>query len=162
MKSRVFQINIKPQTGYERGLPKSPVSFARVTKNGLEGDYNRYRTEELASDPDQAVLIFTLEMIRELNDEGWPIRPGDIGENITMEGLDYGLLSPGNVYEIGDAIVEITKPCAPCRNLAILPYVGAGKQKEFIGTLVGRRGWYARVVREGMISQGDMIENTTR
>lgn len=162
MKGRVFQINIKPQTGHDRGIPKSPVNSVRITKNGPEGDHNKYRAEELASDPDQAVLLFTLEMIRELNDEGWPVRPGDIGENITTEGLDYGALSPGSVYVIGDAIVEITKACVPCRNLAILPYVGTEKQKEFISTLIDRRGWYARVVREGMVHKGDAIEDTTR
>jgi MOSC domain-containing protein YiiM len=158
MEGRVFQINIKPQTGNQRGLPKSPVDFAQIRETGLEGDYNMYRAEKLAGDANQAVLLFPLEMIRKLNDEGWLIQPGDIGENITSEGLDYDTFSPDSKYIIGNAVVELTKPCPPCRSLTILPYVGQEKLKEFMQTLLNRRGWFARVVKEGIVRTGDIIK----
>jgi hypothetical protein len=80
---RVHQINMKPLTQGERGLPKKPVKEVQVTKAGLDGDFNKYRHEKKNDDPDSAVLLMPLETIRQLNEEGWPIRPGDIGENFT-------------------------------------------------------------------------------
>ena len=46
MDAVVQQINVKPKTGSERGLPKLPVDSASVTGSGVEGDYNVYRHEE--------------------------------------------------------------------------------------------------------------------
>ena len=158
MEGRIYQVNIKLRTPGQRGLPKSYVSAARIRKDGLEGDYNRYRSERLGSDPDQAVLLYPVEMIRRLDEEGWPVGPGDLGENITTEGLAYSAFAPGSVYQAGEAVVEVTKPCDPCRNLSVLPYVGQERKKEFIKALVNRRGWYARVLREGLIRAGDPIE----
>jgi MOSC domain-containing protein YiiM len=88
MEGKVFQINIKPEIEGQRGLPKSPVDFIQIRETGLDGDYNLYRTQKLEGDANQAVLLFPLEMIRKLNDEGWQIQPGDIGENITTQCLE--------------------------------------------------------------------------
>jgi MOSC domain-containing protein YiiM len=158
MESRIHQLNIKPLTPHQRGLPKSPVESAYIRRDGFEGDYNHYRTKRLAGDMEQAVLLYTLEMISKLNKEGWLVEPGDLGENVTTEGLEYSDLTAGGIYEVGEAILEITKPCDPCSNLAVLPYVGEVRKKEFIRTLLNRRGWYARVLREGRVRPGDRVE----
>lgn len=151
MEGRIYQVNIKSRTPGQRGLPKWPVTSAWIRKDGLEGDYNRYRSERLAGDPDQAVLLYPVEMIRRLNEEGWPVNPGDLGENITTEGLADVAFTSGSVYQVGEAVVEVTKPCDPCRNLSVLPYIGHERKKEFIKALVKRRGWYARVLKEGRV-----------
>jgi MOSC domain-containing protein YiiM len=158
MEGRIYQVNIKPRTPGRRGLPKSPVISARIRKDGLEGDYNRYRSERLGGDPDQAVLLYPAEIIRRLNEEGWPVRAGDLGENITTEGLADDAFIRGSIYQVGEAILEVTKPCDPCRNLSVLPYVGNERKKEFIRALVNRRGWYARVLKEGSVRAGDRVE----
>src|SRR5579875_4096017 len=85
MLGEVYQINIKGRVAGARGLPKHPVESNTILKTGLEGDFNVYRHEELADDPDSAVLLMPLETIAELNKEGWPIKAGDIGENITTK-----------------------------------------------------------------------------
>ena len=72
MTIRVFQINIKPETEGERGLPKISVNEAMVRYAGLEGDFNRYRSEKCGSDPEKAILLQTLGIYGELNAEGWP------------------------------------------------------------------------------------------
>ena len=103
-------------------------------------------------------MLYPLEMILRLNEEGWPVEPGDLGENITTEGLDYSAFTAGGLYEVGEALLEVTKPCVPCSNLAALPYVGEARKREFIRALVNRRGWYARVLREGRVRPGDRVE----
>ncbi len=159
MKATILQINLKPEKPSERGLPKSRVSAAFVTRIGLSGDFNRWRHEKDGDNPDQAVLLIPREMIEKINREGWPIRPGDLGENFLTTGMEYGTFQVGKRYRIGKEVeVEISKPCEPCRNLYLLPYVGDEKGPEFIRTMRGRRGWYARVVKEGKVEIGDTIE----
>jgi len=157
-RGRVFQINRKPQTPGERGLPKLPIEEVHVRRAGLDGDYNVYRHDVSRDDPAMAVLLMPLETLRELNAEGWPVRPGDIGENLTTTGLGYSAFSPGDRFRVGDAELEVSKPCTPCDNLFLLPYVGAERGPEFLRVMLDRRGWYARVLREGRVRRGDPIE----
>ena len=152
----IRQINVKRETPGERGLPKHPVDRAVVRPTGLVGDFNKWRHEEAHDDPVMAVLLMPLETIQELNDEGWPIRPGDVGENFTTSEIPYNSFAPGKRFKIGKAVVKITKACDPCSNLLLLPYVG--KDKDIVKTMYHRRGWYASVEQEGEVSKGDAIE----
>lgn len=159
MDGRVHQINVKPETAGEHGLPKRAVDSAVARRGGLEGDFNRYRHEEQSDDADAALLLMPLETIRELNSEGWPIRPGDLGENLTLTGIPYASLAPGKTFTVGHAEIQVSRRCDPCDNLYLLPYVGEAKGPAFLKAMMGRRGWYARVLREGVIHRGDaMVE----
>ncbi|HUI86569.1 MAG TPA: MOSC domain-containing protein, partial [Nitrososphaerales archaeon] len=108
-------------------------------------------------DPDQALLIMPIETIRELNSEGWPIRPGDLGENFTTSGIPYQAFGIGKVFTAGSARFRITKACDPCDNLFLLPYVGAPRGPDFLKVMLGRRGWYAQVLEEGQVKAGDRL-----
>ena len=152
----VCQVNVKPEVHGERGLPKTPVEQALVRQAGLVGDFNRYRREEAHDDPAMAVLLMPIETIQELNREGWPIKPGDIGENFTTSGISYDAFAPGKRFKVGKAVVRITKACDPCSNLYVLRY--GGKDKDIVKTMYGRRGWYASLEQEGEVSKGDTIE----
>ncbi len=154
----VHGVYIKPRRANERGLPKSLVESVRLSSHGAEGDYNRYRTERLKGDPDQAVLVMPMETILALNEEFWPVKPGDLGENITTAEIEYESFAPGSRWRFGDSELVITKACEPCRNLYKLSYVDAIYGPEFLKTLVDRRGWYARVTEPGTVSVGDSIE----
>lgn len=153
----IKQINVKPQTMGEHGLPKKPVDSAYVNKAGVEGDFNVYRHEERDDDPDQALLIMPVETIRGLNSEGWPIKPGDLGENLTTSGIPYDAFGVGKTFIAGGLRFQVSKACDPCSNLFLLPYVGESKGPGFLKTMLGRRGWYARVLEEGQVRQGDQI-----
>ncbi len=157
MNGRVHQINVKPETAGEHGLPKKSVDSAVMRRAGLEGDFNRYRHEEQADDGDAALLLMPLETIRELNDEGWPIQPGDLGENLTLTGIPYATLGPGKTFTVGEAEIQVSRRADPCENLFLLPYVGEAKGPAFLKVMLGRRGWYARVLREGIIRRGDSV-----
>ena len=150
---KVLQINVKPNTANEHGIPKTSVISAILSKSGLEGDYNNYRTIKKSRNPDMAVLLYSIETIKELNKEGWPIKPGDLGENFTITGIPHSHFSPNQQYQIGESLIEISFECDPCQNLSVLPYVGKTKINEFIKTIMHRRGWYARVLKEGLIVQ---------
>ena len=157
----VLQLNVKPQTPGEHGLPKKPVASAMVTKRGVEGDFNVYRQEKLRGDPDSALLIMPIEKIRELNSEGWPIKPADIGENLTTSGIPYDSFAVGRIFTAGGVRFQISRACDPCTNLYLLPYVGKTKGPEFLKLMLGRRGWYARVLQEGRVNTGDRISEVS-
>jgi MOSC domain-containing protein YiiM len=152
MTGRVVRLSIKPKTPGEYGLPKSAVPSLTITASGAEGDYNRYRTSRLSGDPDQAILVLTQEALDALNAEGWPVAAGDIGENLTLGGIAERSLVPGAQLTIGTVRLEITRPCEPCTELQILPYVGKARGAEFVKTMVDRRGWYARVLTGGVVT----------
>jgi MOSC domain-containing protein YiiM len=157
----IQQVNVKPSTPGERGLPKKPVGSANVTRKGVQGDFNLYRHEKLRDDPDSALLLMPIEMIGELNSEGWPIRPGDLGENFTISGIPYSEFAVGKIYAVGQLRLQIARRCDPCTNLYGLPYVGSSKGPEFLKVMLGRRGWYARVLEEGPVTTGDEIVDVT-
>ena len=153
----ISQINIKSNTPGQVGLPKMPVETVTITKAGVEGDYNRFRKEKKKNDPDMAVMLLSTDVIDALNSEGWPVNPGDLGENITLTNIDYSILKPGDRLNIGEVSLEISLICDPCTNLNNRPYVGKDKSTSFIRTLIKRRGWYARVLKVGKVTAGDSV-----
>lgn len=154
---RVHSLHIKPRTYGERGIPKRQVAEANVEVSGLEGDFNVFRQAKKNGTADRAVLIISRETLEELASEGWPVSPGDLGENITIERLDYKSLKVGDRLSIGAIEIEITEPCMPCVNLKVLPYIGESGAAKFIKTLLGRRGWYAKVTKPGIIKKGESV-----
>lgn len=155
---RVFELHRKPEVPGQHGLPKPSIPEAFVARSGVSGDFNRYRHEEKQDDPGMALLILPRETLADLEREGWPVRTGDLGENITTEGIPYDAFVPGRRYRAGEVVFEVSKACTPCDNLYLLPYVGPARGPEFLKVMLGRRGWYARVVREGKVRVGDPVE----
>jgi MOSC domain-containing protein YiiM len=151
----VWRLSVKGPVEGGHGLSKPAVAIAQLAHSGFVGDFNRYRHETNADDPDSAVLIIPEETLLELQSEGWPVQPGDLGENLTTHGIPYGDLLPGRGFRVGEAVIRVTRPCDPWTNLYLLPYVGHDRGPEFLKTTLGRRGWYAKVEAPGTVRQGD-------
>lgn len=158
MHGRVVQLNLKPREGRARGLPKRAVLSLTITPDGVEGDFNRWRTEKADGDPDQAVLLLSEEILADLRAEGWPVRAGELGENLTVAGLPPDALQPGAHVCLGEVVLELSKRCDPCTVLYSLPYVGVERGPAFLRALRGRRGWFARVVKGGTIRRDMGVE----
>ena len=142
------------------GVPKRRVSGANLSLLGLEGD-GQDDTKHHGG-PDRAVCIYSLERIHSLQSEGHPIDVGTVGENITVEGIDWDLVVPGVRLQVGDGVVlevdSFTDPCKTIRGSFI-----DGKFVRISQKL--HPGWsrvYARVLSEGQIHFGDPVELRTR
>lgn len=137
------------------GVPKLPVPEARVTVEGVEGD--RQRNREVHGGVDRAVCLFSLEVIEALQAEGHSIQPGASGENLTIAGLEWAELKPGDRLRIGDALrLEIVKYTEPCRFNA--QWFRDGNFNRI--NQKKHPGWsrlYARVLAEGMVKPGDPV-----
>ncbi len=146
---RITQINVSAG-----GVPKHAVPAARVTTLGLEGDVQLNR--RLHGGPERALCLFALERIRALQAEGHPITPGSIGENLTLEGVDWGAVTPGARLQLGaDIILEVTAYTAPCTNIT-----GSFRDRDSARVSQKRHPGdsrvYARVLREGTLASGDL------
>ncbi|MCB9771558.1 MAG: MOSC domain-containing protein [Candidatus Omnitrophica bacterium] len=142
--SKVVSISIS-----KGGIPKLPVSSIRLTFAGLEGDGHNH---DKHNSPIQAVCIQDLEKLKELNQGGYALSPGLAGENLTVENLHVNDLPLGTVLQFsGGVILEISKIRKPC-------YVMDAIHPKLKDDAVGRHGMYARVIKEGQLTVGEVIE----
>jgi MOSC domain-containing protein YiiM len=131
------------------GIPKTPVLFARVTKDGVEGD--RQKNRKYHGGPDRAICLFSEELYDRLRSFGIDLPFGAVGENFTSRGLDLQSLAKGDRLKVGQCIIEITNVRVPCATLkkwdADLPEL-----------IVGFSGWVCKVIEEGAVKPGDRVE----
>jgi MOSC domain-containing protein YiiM len=147
--ARIVQISVSAG-----GVPKTAVPTARVTVDGLEGDAHRYRHH---GGLERAVCLYPIEAIERLQTEGHSIAPGSIGENVTVEGLDWSAVVPGRHVLLGEQVLlEVTRYTTPCRTIT-----GVFKDGEVARvSQKAHPGWSrvcARVLIEGSIRRGDPV-----
>ncbi|MDA2919316.1 MOSC domain-containing protein [Desulfobacterota bacterium AH_259_B03_O07] len=94
---------------------------------------------------------------KELSREDFTI--GQFGENFTVEGMLDDEIHVGDVFRIGSALFEVTQPRVPCYKLAIKMEV-EGFYNQILSS--GRLGFYFRVLEEGEVGAGDIIEKVSK
>ena len=147
---RVVQISVS-----DGGVPKTAVPSARIAESGVEGD--RQANPDIHGGPERAVCLFSMERIRNLQGEGHAIVPGAVGENVTVEGVDWDAVLPKSRILLGDDVaLEVTRYTSPCTNIK-----AAFKGGEYarISQKV-HAGWsrvYARVLVPGIVRAGDAV-----
>ena len=104
----------------------------------------------------RAVYAYSIENYEYWSDELGrdDISIGQFGENFTVEGMPDDEICVGDVFRIGDALVEVAQPRIPCYKLALKIGVD-GFQNRFLKS--GRVGFYFRVIEEGEVGAGDEI-----
>jgi MOSC domain-containing protein YiiM len=151
MSGRIFQLNTSPG-----GVPKLAVREAQVTELGLSGDDHKF--PDIHGGPDRAVCLFSLERILELQSEGHPIFPGAVGENITISGLDWNDVTPGQQLALGDEVLlEITSYTSPCNSIPD-SFLDGKYQRISQKIHPGYSRVYARVLRPGKIVIGQTAQ----
>ena len=147
----VFSINVS-----NGGVPKKSVAGAKVSLSGLAGDAHEDTTGH--GGLERAVCIYSVERIRALQKEGHPIEAGTVGENLTIEGIDWDLVVPGSQLRVGDEVVlEVASFTNPCKTIK-----RSFSDEKFVRIAQKLHpGWsrvYARVLSEGQIHSGDRVE----
>jgi MOSC domain-containing protein YiiM len=80
---------------------------------------------------------------------------GMFGENLTVEGLQETEVHVGDIFEIGEAVVQATQPRQPCFKLEFR-FKSNRIVKQFIDS--GFSGVYIRVLQNGKVKAGDKIK----
>ena len=108
----------------------------------------------------QAVLAYPAEHYRFWQEElGLDAGPGGFGENLALMGLTEEEVCIGDVFELGEALVQVSQPRQPCHTLA-----RRWTCPELINVVwqTARGGWYLRVLREGMVEAGQTLLRVQR
>jgi len=160
---KVLSVNVsKPKTITYRGksvttgIFKEPVvGRVMVRKLNLEGDGQADLT--VHGGVDKAVYVYDLDSYRywerELGRADFAY--GHFGENLTVEGLPDDQVHIGDVFRVGEALLEVSQPRVPCLKLEIKMEM-PGFSRQFLAS--GRLGFYFRVLEEGLVGAGDTIE----
>lgn len=150
MDGYIFQLNCS-----DGGVPKHPVREAQLTPTGLVGD--RQAKTKIHGGPERALCLYALEHITELQDEGHPIFPGSIGENVTIVGLDWKTLELGSRLALGDeVIIEISSYTSPCQTIAG-SFIGGKFKRISQKKHPGESRLYARVIQIGRLEVGQTV-----
>lgn len=138
------------------GIFKEPIHHrTKLRKLNLDGDKQADLT--VHGGVDKAVYSYPEEHYRfwqkELPDMylSW----GMFGENFTTEGLFEDNVNIGDQFQIGTAIVIATQPRMPCYKLGV-KFGRMDIIKRFLSS--GLTGIYFKVLQEGEVGAGDVIE----
>lgn len=125
-----------------------------VSSNGVNGDEISDKINHGV--PEKAVFANALSSYpiweNFLNKE---LKFGEMGENLTIKGLDERSVYIGDIHKIGSATLQVSQPRKPCAKLYKIH-----KHKGFTKFIFnsGLTGWYYRVLESGIIKNGDIIE----
>jgi MOSC domain-containing protein YiiM len=151
----------------EPGIPKIEVDAIQLIEDfGVEGDYHAgkfVRHRYLArKDPTQSnlrqVLLIDTTILAYLAGQNIHLKPGWMGENIILEGIEVMMLPLGTRLEIGDVLLEITEIRNPCSQLDEM-HPGVLKAVESSGPAPDGRnaGMMARIIRGGIVKRGNPV-----
>jgi MOSC domain-containing protein YiiM len=135
---------------------------------GVEGDAHsektvkhRYLVKKDAERPNiRQVHLIHQELLDELKGKGFSVVPGELGENITTQGIELLDLPTGTRLMIGtEVVVEVTALRNPCKQIDEFQK-GLLKEvlyKEENGELVRKTGVMGVVLSGGEVRPGDKI-----
>ena len=135
---------------------------------GVEGDAHmgatvkhRWRVAHDPTSPNlRQVHLIHAELLDELQAAGFNVFPGQMGENITTQGVDLLGLPTGARLHLGDtAVVEVTGLRDPCHQLDTFQagLMAAVLDHDANGNLIRKAGVMSIILIGGEVKPGDPI-----
>ncbi len=141
-RGRIVSIAFNPVKGLPRPLHTSAELAAG---HGIMGDHRAGVSEN------RALNILDERQVQGLKDLGYDVRPGSLGENLLVAGLDVDALAPGTRLQLGPvAVARVVKPRTGCPNLTYI-------HEDFPAVAEGRLGQMCAVERGGPVAVGDAV-----
>ncbi len=165
MKKKVVSVSRSDEHRFSK---KVCVSITVLEGLGVEDDAHCGKTvkhrSRVAVDPVQPNLrqvhLLHAELLCELEEKGFSVSPGDLGENILTEGIDVLALPRDAILRIGEsAVIRVTGLRNPCGQIeefqkGLLAALIENENKKSIP----KAGIMGVVVSSGEVSPGDNIE----
>jgi MOSC domain-containing protein YiiM len=144
---------------WETAFYKEPVDGeVFLGETNLDGDQQADQRHH--GGPQKAVCVYPIEHYTYWKEElGLELGPAAFGENFTIEGLTEREACIGDIFEVGDATVQITQPRSPCWKLARrwrVPDLAIQLEET------GYTGWYLKVVETGLVASGQQMKLVER
>ncbi|MCY6353791.1 MOSC domain-containing protein [Clostridium sp. ZS2-4] len=129
----------------EKGTAKINVGQAEMIENhGLKGDAH-------AGNWHRQVSLLSYEKIEDFKKTGVDIDDGAFGENLIVEGIDLPKLPIGTKFKINEVEMEVTQIGKECHShCRIYDTVG--------DCIMPREGIFAKVLKGGIVSNGDEVK----
>lgn len=125
---------------------------------GLDGDTVADKVNHGGTD--QAVYAYGREDLDWWTEQlGRELRNGIFGENLTTAGIDVSGALIGEIWRVGQVVLQVTSPRIPCNTFKSWldePHW----VKRFAAA--GRPGAYLRVLTPGVVADGDDLEVVSR
>lgn len=142
----------KEWTGYFKKQVHGPIFLG---KTGVAGDHVADLLHH--GGKEKACYIYTFDHydywknVARIQDWNY----GLFGENITATGWNEADTHIGDIYKIGEAEIQISQPRQPCYKLGI-----RFNDPEMVNhfRMGVHPGFYVRVLKEGQVNRGDVIE----
>lgn len=136
------------------GIDKRPVDHpVRLEVDGVVGD--TVCDTKHHGGPEQAVYAYSVDDL-----DYWTaelerlVEPGNVGENLTLAGVDCSHAVVGERWRVGEAVLRVTAPRIPCRVFAGFLDV-PDLVRRFLAAL--RPGAYLAVEQPAAVRAGDAV-----
>lgn len=150
-----------------RGAPSAIAKIpaqgpVAISRRGLAGD--EQADPRFHGGPEKAVHHYALDHAAAWRAELPALpdlleRPGAFGENLSTSGLTERQVCVGDLWRAGGALLQVSQARQPCFKLNLrfsVPDMARRVQAS------GRTGWYYRVIEEGAVAAGDVLELVER
>lgn len=139
---KVLSVNISEK----KGVVKLPIKEGLFIENyGLEDDAH-------SGNWHRQVSLLGLESFNKMKVQGLEdLKFGDFAENLTTEGIILYELPIGTKLSIGETLHEVTQIGKECHS-------GCAIQQKVGKCVMPKEGIFTKVLKGGMIKEGDMIE----
>jgi len=149
-KPKEFNWNNKKELS---AIGKSSVQAVELKKAGFVGD--DVANHQFHGGPDRAVCLYPFEHYSYWEEmfQKKLILPA-FGENITATGMVEEQVCIGDIYKLGDTVVQVTQGRVPCATIS-----NYNQEKQFLKKVVETTltGYFFRVLEEGTITLDSQI-----
>ncbi|AQQ51860.1 MOSC domain-containing protein [Planococcus lenghuensis] len=136
------------------GIFKLPTEEATLRREGFEGD--GVANMKNHGGLDRAVCIYGLEHYRQWNREyRTQLSEASFGENLLAENMEEENVHIGDVFQVGEAVIQITMGRIPCDTINKRTGIPT-LMKRFMET--SHTGFLCRVLEEGVVRQDSAIK----
>lgn len=137
-------------------IKKSIVPFANLTKTGFKEDSQADLLHH--GGENKALFMIGTKTYEKLNlefENRFSYKEdAHFGENLVLQNLSEDDICVGDILKIGSSLVQITQPRQPCWKLSASTDIKNMTNYIFEN---GLTGFYAKVLKEGKISQDDEV-----
>ncbi|WP_409973687.1 MOSC domain-containing protein [Bacillus sp. Bva_UNVM-123] len=138
---------------YNSAIQKKKVTEAMLTKDGFQGD--KVANRAVHGGPDRAVCLYPLEHYKQWENEfNKAFQIPAFGENISVEHMLEQDIYIGDIFSLGDAIIQVSQGRIPCATIS-----NFNREARLLHRVVetGFTGYLFRVLQEGMVPENSSI-----
>ena len=138
------------RTTVSSAVVKQPLTGVGVVRiDGLLGDEQADRKNH--GGPGKALLVYPSEHYAERSSPAFRLPVGSLGENVSTDGLVETDVRVGDVFSLGEALLQVSQPRRPCFKMAARHGI---RQLPVQMQDAGHTGYYLRVLVPGLVEAG--------